>query len=239
MTRFFCLSMTHPPTTSCNWLKMPVTFRREIWWRSCSLVRNRLLSSPLLSSPLLWFFCFVGHLRSYHCHAIIIVPLFGYKITLFKYKWPSFFPPLSPPRYLPFITVVTLHQHLKSVLICLFYYHLSNDGLICSSIVSNYNSPLSGGKTISLSILSPCHLSYHSLFCTLKVYRVTSLYPLLSLEAAATFEDFQIRPHALNVHSYRAPAFCDHCGEMLFGLVRQGLKCDGEENGETRRHILM
>ncbi|XP_049432515.1 serine/threonine-protein kinase D2 isoform X2 [Epinephelus fuscoguttatus] len=47
------------------------------------------------------------------------------------------------------------------------------------------------------------------------------------LSAAATFEDFQIRPHALNVHSYRAPAFCDHCGEMLFGLVRQGLKCDG------------
>uniref|UniRef100_UPI00398EF861 serine/threonine-protein kinase D2 isoform X2 n=1 Tax=Pristiophorus japonicus TaxID=55135 RepID=UPI00398EF861 len=47
------------------------------------------------------------------------------------------------------------------------------------------------------------------------------------LSGAATFEDFQIRPHALNVHSYRAPAFCDHCGEMLFGLVRQGLKCDG------------
>lgn len=47
------------------------------------------------------------------------------------------------------------------------------------------------------------------------------------LSATATFEDFQIRPHALNVHSYRAPAFCDHCGEMLFGLVRQGLKCDG------------
>ncbi|GCC34462.1 hypothetical protein chiPu_0012936 [Chiloscyllium punctatum] len=46
------------------------------------------------------------------------------------------------------------------------------------------------------------------------------------LSGAATFEDFQIRPHALNVHSYRAPAFCDHCGEMLFGLVRQGLKCD-------------
>ncbi|XP_078262546.1 serine/threonine-protein kinase D1 isoform X2 [Rhinoraja longicauda] len=45
--------------------------------------------------------------------------------------------------------------------------------------------------------------------------------------AAATFEDFQIRPHALFVHSYRAPAFCDHCGEMLWGLVRQGLKCEG------------
>ncbi|XP_015206091.2 serine/threonine-protein kinase D1 isoform X2 [Lepisosteus oculatus] len=47
------------------------------------------------------------------------------------------------------------------------------------------------------------------------------------LSASATFEDFQIRPHTLFVHSYRAPAFCDHCGEMLWGLVRQGLKCEG------------
>ncbi|XP_036928075.1 serine/threonine-protein kinase D1 isoform X4 [Acanthopagrus latus] len=45
--------------------------------------------------------------------------------------------------------------------------------------------------------------------------------------ASATVEDFQIRPHCLFVHSYRAPAFCDHCGEMLWGLVRQGLKCEG------------
>ncbi|XP_053700955.1 serine/threonine-protein kinase D1 isoform X2 [Synchiropus splendidus] len=47
------------------------------------------------------------------------------------------------------------------------------------------------------------------------------------LSAAATVEDFQIRPHGLFVHSYRAPTFCDHCGEMLWGLVRQGLKCEG------------
>ncbi|CAL8312390.1 unnamed protein product [Lota lota] len=47
------------------------------------------------------------------------------------------------------------------------------------------------------------------------------------LSALATVEDFQIRPHALYVHSYKAPAFCDHCGEMLWGLVRQGLKCEG------------
>ncbi|XP_030625261.1 serine/threonine-protein kinase D1 isoform X2 [Chanos chanos] len=47
------------------------------------------------------------------------------------------------------------------------------------------------------------------------------------LSATATVEDFQIRPHSLFVHSYRAPAFCDHCGEMLWGLVRQGLKCEG------------
>uniref|UniRef100_A0A8D3BW22 Serine/threonine-protein kinase n=1 Tax=Scophthalmus maximus TaxID=52904 RepID=A0A8D3BW22_SCOMX len=47
------------------------------------------------------------------------------------------------------------------------------------------------------------------------------------LSASTTVEDFQIRPHCLFVHSYRAPAFCDHCGEMLWGLVRQGLKCEG------------
>ncbi|XP_058256007.1 serine/threonine-protein kinase D1 isoform X3 [Hemibagrus wyckioides] len=47
------------------------------------------------------------------------------------------------------------------------------------------------------------------------------------MTASATVEDFQIRPHTLFVHSYRAPAFCDHCGEMLWGLVRQGLKCEG------------
>lgn len=40
-------------------------------------------------------------------------------------------------------------------------------------------------------------------------------------------EQIPIRPHALSVHSYKAPTFCDFCGEMLFGLVRQGLKCEG------------
>ncbi len=40
-------------------------------------------------------------------------------------------------------------------------------------------------------------------------------------------ESVQIRPHSLIVHSYKSPTFCDFCGEMLFGLVRQGLKCEG------------
>ncbi|XP_059139486.1 serine/threonine-protein kinase D1-like isoform X2 [Physella acuta] len=43
----------------------------------------------------------------------------------------------------------------------------------------------------------------------------------------ATMEELQIRPHLLFVHSYKSPHFCDFCGEMLFGLVKQGLKCDG------------
>nr|CAB3264283.1 serine/threonine-protein kinase D1 [Phallusia mammillata] len=40
-------------------------------------------------------------------------------------------------------------------------------------------------------------------------------------------ENLKIRPHALFVHSYHSPAFCDHCGEMLWGIVRQGLRCEG------------
>lgn len=39
-------------------------------------------------------------------------------------------------------------------------------------------------------------------------------------------EELSIRPHNLNIHSYKSPHFCDFCGEMLFGLVKQGLKCD-------------
>jgi len=39
--------------------------------------------------------------------------------------------------------------------------------------------------------------------------------------------DEDICPHTLHVHSYVTPNFCDYCGVMLVGLVRQGLKCDG------------
>ncbi|XP_043276288.1 serine/threonine-protein kinase D1 isoform X2 [Venturia canescens] len=47
------------------------------------------------------------------------------------------------------------------------------------------------------------------------------------LTAQVPSEEVVIRPHALTVHSYKVPTFCDFCGEMLFGLVRQGLKCEG------------
>lgn len=35
-------------------------------------------------------------------------------------------------------------------------------------------------------------------------------------------------PHRFVLNSFMSPTFCDHCGTMLFGLFRQGLKCEGQ-----------
>ncbi|CAI5450505.1 unnamed protein product [Caenorhabditis angaria] len=47
------------------------------------------------------------------------------------------------------------------------------------------------------------------------------------LSSSPQNERIVVHPHTLFVHSYKVPTFCDFCGELLFGLVKQGLKCRG------------
>ena len=35
-------------------------------------------------------------------------------------------------------------------------------------------------------------------------------------------------PHRFQEHNYKRFTFCDHCGSMLYGIMSQGLRCQGQ-----------
>ncbi|XP_030071937.1 protein kinase C theta type isoform X1 [Microcaecilia unicolor] len=56
-----------------------------------------------------------------------------------------------------------------------------------------------------------------------------------SRETMFNKERFKIDiPHRFKVYNYKSPTFCEHCGTLLWGLARQGLKC--EECGMNVHH---
>lgn len=44
-------------------------------------------------------------------------------------------------------------------------------------------------------------------------------------------------PHKFTIHNFKILTFCDHCGSLLWGLLRQGLQCKGKDDAHVRDYL--
>ncbi|KAK7915433.1 hypothetical protein WMY93_011194 [Mugilogobius chulae] len=64
-----------------------------------------------------------------------------------------------------------------------------------------------------------CNAAIHKRCTGLVIARCTGT-------AANSRETMIDMPHRFRFYNYKSPTFCDHCGSLLWGLYRQGLKCE-------------
>ncbi|CAN9508434.1 unnamed protein product [Ophioblennius macclurei] len=71
-----------------------------------------------------------------------------------------------------------------------------------------------------------CNAAIHKK-CKDKVIAKCTGSAINSKETMIHKERFKIdMPHRFKVYNYKSPTFCEHCGTLLWGLARQGLKCE-------------
>uniref|UniRef100_A0A3Q3GFA8 Protein kinase C n=1 Tax=Labrus bergylta TaxID=56723 RepID=A0A3Q3GFA8_9LABR len=79
-----------------------------------------------------------------------------------------------------------------------------------------------------------CNAAIHKK-CIDKVIAKCTGSAINSKETMTHKERFKIdMPHRFKVYNYKSPTFCEHCGTLLWGLAKQGLKC--EECGMNVHH---
>ncbi|XP_063304350.1 protein kinase C theta type isoform X1 [Pelobates fuscus] len=70
-----------------------------------------------------------------------------------------------------------------------------------------------------------CNVSIHKK-CLDKVIAKCTGSAVNSNETVLHKERFKIdMPHRFKMHNYKSPTFCEHCGTLLWGFAKQGLKC--------------
>ncbi|XP_018322875.1 protein kinase C [Agrilus planipennis] len=73
---------------------------------------------------------------------------------------------------------------------------------------------------------------YQCQVCTCVVHKrchllVVTKCPGMKDESSSQSARFNVNiPHRFVVHNYKRFTFCDHCGSLLYGLIKQGLQCE-------------
>ena len=98
---------------------------------------------------------------------------------------------------------------------------------VCVDAVMEWPSQLCDPLSLECRIHLPsCRFCFPSHVSIIPSFLLSLPPPSPLADSKQEFDD-TICPHILTVHTYTGGIFCDYCGELLFGLLKQGLKCQG------------